>query len=344
MAYWKENQLLFHNYLTGKVAAASPEVSAVLDFCHGWQSIDAILKRWPEYTSKSLRANVRQLTEQTLLELSKKRRPAESAKQRALKQWNEWNPAASFFHLSTKDAYSDEISEGEVDYIAELMESKSLPRPEKRYHRATVVELPETLQDSEFTKVLRDRRTWRKFSSAKVKQETFSNLMQLSFAVQNWLTIPKVGKLARKTSPSGGALHPLETYVMARRIEGVESGIYHYDAIGRKLQKIREGLSTATIQKYLAGQWWFRDAAFVIFLTAVFGRTQWKYDYARAYRAILIEAGHLCQTFCLTATWLGLGPFCTIAIKDTAVEDALKINGISESVIYAMGAGVKLKE
>ena len=64
-------------------------------------------------------------------------------------------------------------------------------------------------------------------------------------------------------------------------------------------------------------------------------------QFARAYRAILIEAGHLCQTFCLTATWLGLAPFCTIAMKDTAVEKALRVDGISESVIYAMGAGVR---
>ena len=91
----------------------------------------------------------------------------------------------------------------------------------------------------------------------------------------------------------------------------------------------------------LAGQWWFRDAAFVVFLTAIFHRTQWKYDYPRAYRAVLAEAGHLCQTFCLTATWLGLAPFCTMALADTRIEKTLRVDGISESVLYAMGAGTK---
>jgi SagB-type dehydrogenase family enzyme len=100
-------------------------------------------------------------------------------------------------------------------------------------------------------------------------------------------------------------------------------------------------MTSAEIQRYLAGQWWFRGAAFVVFVSAVFGRTQWKYDYARAYRAVLIEAGHLCQTFCLTATWLGLAPFCTIALADTKIEESLGLDGISESVIYAMGAGHK---
>lgn len=91
----------------------------------------------------------------------------------------------------------------------------------------------------------------------------------------------------------------------------------------------------------LAGQWWFRGAAIVVFLTAVFQRTQWKYGYPRAYRAVLAEAGHLCQTFCLTATWLGLAPFCTMAFADTRIEKALKVDGISESVLYAMGAGAR---
>jgi SagB-type dehydrogenase family enzyme len=136
-------------------------------------------------------------------------------------------------------------------------------------------------------------------------------------------------------------LHPSEAYLVARKVEGVAPGIYHYDAGGHRLQRLRAGASSAEIQRYLAGQWWFRDAAAVVFLTAVFGRNQWKYDYARAYRAILIEAGHLCQTFCLTATWLGLAPFCTIAVADTKIEQSLGLDGISESVIYAMGVGHK---
>ena len=340
--YWKGNHLLYQNYLTGKVAAASAEAVAFLDFCHNWKSIEAIFNRWPEYTSKSLRTSVDVLTRQTLLESSNQKSPlVASPGDRALRQWGKWNPSAAFFHLSTKDAYADKVTGKEIEYISELIESRSLPRPGKGYPGAPVVELPEIARESEFTRVLLQRRTCRKFSSKPVKREVFATLMGLSFAVQAWLSVAGAGKLAQKTSPSGGALHPLETYVMLRRVAGVKPGIYHYDAIGRKLQRIQSGVSAANIQSYLAGQWWFQDAAFVVFLTAIFGRTQWKYDYARAYRAILIEAGHLCQTFCLTATWLGLAPFCTIAMKDTAIERALKIDGISESVIYAMGAGVK---
>ena len=89
----------------------------------------------------------------------------------------------------------------------------------------------------------------------------------------------------------------------------------------------------------LPTQWWYRDASALVLLTAVFERTRWRYEGPRAYRAVLIEAGHLCQTFCLTATWLGLAPFCSMALADTAIESMLGLDGVSESVLYAAGVG-----
>jgi SagB-type dehydrogenase family enzyme len=341
ISYWEDDRLHFHNYLSGKVTAVSGETAEVLDFFDNWQTLEAMARRWPQYSAKSLRATLEQLTKQTLLESSTAQKAKEVEKARALQKWNAWNPAAGFFHFSTKDAYSQEISKNEIAYFGNLMGSHKLPRPAKYYPSARALELRSEPSTAEFSRVLRERRTWREFSPDEVSSESFASLMELSFAVQQWEKIPKVGKLAQKTSPSGGSLHPLEAYVVALKVKGVAPGIYHYDSIGRKLQEVRRGVTPREVEELLAGQWWYRDAAFVVFLTAVFARTQWKYDYARAYRAILIEAGHLCQTFCLTATWLRLAPFCTIAMADTAIEKALKIDGISESVIYAMGAGVK---
>ena len=54
---------------------------------------------------------------------------------------------------------------------------------------------------------------------------------------------------------------------------------------------------------------------------------------------VLLDAGHLCQTFCLVATWLGLAPFCTAALKDTVIETDLGIDGIGESILYIAGVG-----
>jgi hypothetical protein len=53
----------------------------------------------------------------------------------------------------------------------------------------------------------------------------------------------------------------------------------------------------------------------------------------------LIEAGHVCQTILLTATWLGLAPFSVMGLADSLIERDLGIDGIRESVLYAAGLG-----
>lgn len=341
VSYWKKDNLLFENYLTGRIVGASAETAAVLDCCSDWQTATEICKRWPQYTAESLQISLRQLAQQTLLDTANRKNFKGTPTVRALQQWSQWNPAASFFHMTTKDAYAEKITQQEIQFIEGLMKGRASSLAAEQKPRSNLIALNHRSGSSEFPRVLRERRTWREFSPGKVSREAFGTVLELSFGVQRWDQVAKLGKLPLKTSPSGGSLHSLEAYLMVRKVEGISAGIYHYDSIGRGLSKVRAGITTKEIQKYLAGQWWFRDAAFVVFLTAVFARSQWKYDYARAYRAILIEAGHLCQTFCLTATWLGLAPFCTIAMADTAVEKALKVDGISESVIYAMGAGMK---
>jgi SagB-type dehydrogenase family enzyme len=341
VSYWEGKQLYFENYLTRKKIAASIETAALLDFFSGWKREKAAFHRWPEYTPRSLSSAIRRLVQESFLRRSAHQNPPENSREKELRKWKAWNPAAGFFHMQTKDSYSEQISAEEIRWVEELLQSGRAPVPVKRYPGARAIPFLREKHSDEFPRVLQERRTWRKFGRQPVSKEIAARLLHLSFGVQGWQRIPEGGRFAHKTSPSGGALHPAEAYLLVQNVQGIPRGIYHYDAVGHRLEEIRRGASPAEIQKLLAGQWWFRNSAFVVFLTAVFYRTQWKYDYPRAYRAVLVEAGHLCQTFCLTATWLGLAPFCTMALADTQIERALRVDGISESVLYAMGVGTK---
>ena len=126
---------------------------------------------------------------------------------------------------------------------------------------------------------------------------------------------------------------------MALRVEGLASGIYHYQADRHSLALVKPRAIPADIARYLPGQAWYRRAAALFLMTAVFEREQWRYSTPRAYRAVLLDAGHLCQTFCLTASWLKLAPFCSMALADSAIERDLGIDGVSEGVLYAAGIG-----
>ena len=127
---------------------------------------------------------------------------------------------------------------------------------------------------------------------------------------------------------------------MALRVKGLSPGLYHYHPGHHHLETIRADATRKKAWLYCARQNFAKNAGALFLMTAVFRRTMWKYHLARAYRVVLLDAGHLCQTFCLVATWLGLAPFCTAALKDTLIEEDLGIDGIRESVLYVAGVGL----
>ena len=180
---------------------------------------------------------------------------------------------------------------------------------------ATKVALPpRSFPDVEFIRVLTDRRTHREFSDQAVALESVFQLLSLVWGITGYLESPLFGRLPHKTSPSGGARHPGEVYLMALRVEGLKRGLYHYHPTRHELEMIRDHATARKASQYCADAPHASKAAALFLMTAVFPRNMWKYRHPRAYRIVLLDAGHLCQTFCLVATWLGLAPFCTAAL------------------------------
>jgi SagB-type dehydrogenase family enzyme len=187
--------------------------------------------------------------------------------------------------------------------------------------------------------VLLGRRTWRGFGRRAISRKHLGALLHLTFGAQMSGTAASGAEVLFKTSPSGGARHPIEAYVMVLHAAGIKPGIYHYAPRTGRLHIVRRGATRAEAVDYLAGQTWFGGAAAIVFMTAVLPRVWWRYDHPRAYRAVLLEAGHVCQTFCLAATWLGLAPFCTMALEDSRIERELGVDGVEEVLVYAAGVG-----
>ena len=83
-----------------------------------------------------------------------------------------------------------------------------------------------------------------------------------------------------------------------------------------------------------------KDASLIIFLTAVFWRTQNKYK-ERGYRFVLIEAGHIGQNIYLISEALGL-KCCALGgfrISDEQIEKLLDLDGVAESLVYTLVIG-----
>ena len=248
-----------------------------------------------------------------------------------------WNPEAGFFHTATKHVRFWPPHQARRRARQQALESP-MPPPVKTYAGARAFKLPVPAGGGELARVARERRTWRRFSPAPISVEELSTMLGLSLGVQKWV---RVGgrDLALKTSPSGGARHPVEGYVVARRVRGLPAGTYHYHAGRHALERLRPAPSLHRIKSYMPASEHFAAASALILFTAVLHRQLWRYPYSRAYRAALIETGHVCQTFCLAATALGLAPFSIMGLADSAIEQDLGLDGITETVLYAAGVG-----
>jgi SagB-type dehydrogenase family enzyme len=315
---------------------ATPLLWPLLDFCHDWRTADEIQRAVVPLLPATLVGDlVAAMVKATLLEASGRRRdPRESR----MAEWAGWNPAAGFFHSASRfGEYGDpNVHEAHLQHKSKntTMPVSVKPAPARR------VRLPPP-GDTAISDVLRDRRTWRQFGSRDVTKDQLATLLALTSGITHWLTVPGLGEVPLTTSPSGGSRHPIDTYVVVTQVDGVRPGVYRYVADRHELGVVRRGLGRKALREWLPQQPWWGDAPFVLFFTAVFGRTQWRYEFPRAYRAVLLEAGHMCQTFLLAATALGLAPFCTMAIDDERVEAALGVDGIGEAVLYAAGAGTR---
>jgi SagB-type dehydrogenase family enzyme len=340
-AYWDNGDLRLVNYLTRGEFAANPIVLEIIRFFFSPRTIHDALLEFDTYSPESVGEAVLKLIDaQLLLQCGS----AEAARDDLLDSlWKPWLPHGGY-HFLTKDApfAGDEWTlEQKMQAVADVPQ----PPQFKKIDGAKSISLPLHEKETEsFFKTLHDRRTRRIFSLEPASLESVSKLLQTTWGVQGYIESPGFGPLVLKTSPSGGARHPIEVYLMALRVAGLDPGLYHYDGRGHALELISSRATPRVARDYCANQPYVADAAALFIMTAVFARNMWKYQHARAYRVVLLDAGHLGQTFCLTATHMGLAPFSTAALKDTLIERDLGIDGISESVLYVTGIGMPAKE
>lgn len=165
---------------------------------------------------------------------------------------------------------------------------------------------------------------------------SLQELSQLLWATQG--ITARQGPYAFRTSPSAGALYPIDTYPIVNHVEGLKAGIYRLGPLEWELELIKEGdfsweIGRACLQQEMAAQ-----ASVVVAWVAVVERSRWKYR-ERAYRYIYLDAGHIGQNLYLAATALGLG-CCTIgAFSDEDVDNLLGVDGQRETTVYLGAVG-----
>lgn len=256
--------------------------------------------------------------------------------------WASWSPEASFFHFGTRGgSYPDDARDYDVQLRRKARHDP--PPPPTKSIGGPRIALPKPRNLGSWSEALRERRTWRHFGSAPVQLADLATLLQLTWGVQKWGIVKGQGRVALKTSPSGGARHSIEAYVLARKVDGLAPGAYHYDAAKHQLVDLRRRVSKRQLTHLLAKQCYYGDSAAAIVMSAVFSRAMWRYPYSKSFRSVLTEAGHLGQTFLLSATALKLAAFCTMAFHENEMDRFIRVDGVYEAALYVVGVGSRSK-
>jgi SagB-type dehydrogenase family enzyme len=211
----------------------------------------------------------------------------------------------------------------------------TLDRNYRRYEGAPRVLLPPpTLPDVKLRDAIAGRKSCRAFADQPVSLEALSGLLQMACGV-----IDQADIVPRRAAPSGGGLYPVEPYVVARAVTGLEPGIYHYLPLEHQLEQLRTLPDPTILMQVIPALALDQEVPpLVLCLSGIFARTQAKYR-ERGYRFILLEAGHIGQNVSLAAPAFGLGAVCIGGFKDEDLNALMGFDPSEEASIYTILVG-----
>jgi SagB-type dehydrogenase family enzyme len=245
---------------------------------------------------------------------------------------------AELYHEASKIAGVAGLDE--LSGMGRLLASEDLLRSStravRRHLHAQIVELGQSAPLSmPLGTVLARRRSTRTFAARAISRAQLATLLRAGYGVTGVLAAIS-GEQPVRSAPSGGALYPLELSVAARRVEGLEPRLYHFDPLDDVLEIVTEELPpVASTTPFAAAA---GTASVVIVISAVFWRSRFKYG-LRGYRFALLEAGHVAQNVLLAATGLGLAAVPLGGFYDRRIDELIGVNGVDESTVYVICVG-----
>ena len=216
---------------------------------------------------------------------------------------------------------------------------QSAVRAVKRHANRPALALPApALPHVPLADAIRARRSGRSFAATELALADLATLLHAGYGVTHRSALPdgRYGQPLRAV-PSGGALYPLELYVLAQRVEELDRGLWHYDPLRHVLERLppRAPLESGNLSAYPE---LLEPAGAVVLVTAMFWRTRFKYA-LRGYRFALLEAGHVGQNLLLAAAALRLAAVPVGGVYDARVEQLLGVDGVDESLVYVLSVG-----
>jgi SagB-type dehydrogenase family enzyme len=216
---------------------------------------------------------------------------------------------------------------------------RRMDSPFKEHLDAPVIALPPPANpDCSLVGAIGRRCSCRRFTPTPLTTMQLSTVLHSAYGAMGREMICGAEQIERPV-PSGGGLYPLELYVIALNPLEVAAGIYHYQPLYHALEEIRFGSPPPQLLIDLfMSQRWVAEAAFLLVISGVVGRSLWKYE-DRGYRYLLLEAGHVAQNACLVCAAMRLGALPLGGFLDHDLGQLLSLDPSDEVPLYAIAIG-----
>lgn len=192
---------------------------------------------------------------------------------------------------------------------------------------------PDFPAPADLWELLQNRRSKRNFLDQPL---TLNELNLLLWGTQG--ITADMGDYQLRTTPSAGALYPIETYLLINHVEGLEKGLYHLNVRDWCLEGLKQEDTSEIAYRLTEEQEMTRRAAVNFVWTAMVDRTRHKYR-ERAYRYIWWDAGHTARNLHLAANALGLGITTIGHWMDHDMHEYLGIDGTEHLSVLMASVG-----
>ena len=217
-------------------------------------------------------------------------------------------------------------------HLSFLRQGDGRPAADSPGNKTVQLPAPEHKGETSLEEAIFQRRSIRSFRDEPLNTR---NVSQLLWAAAGKTVDGVTG--ATRAYPSAGGIYPIEFYLVAGEVEGLDSGIYLYRWRDHSLKLAREGDFREELMKACLGQRMVYHAPVSIVLAADYPRTVARYGKRGEVRYVPMDVGGAGQNLHLQAETLGLGTVIVGAFNDSAVKEAL--GGIACEPMYVMPVG-----
>jgi SagB-type dehydrogenase family enzyme len=209
-----------------------------------------------------------------------------------------------------------------------------------------VVSLPTSVRlRREVGDTIETRRSCRLYTGDSISLAYLATLVRHAAEITAWEEVELLSgereSIGFRSAPSGGALYPIDLYCIAQRVDRLPRRVYRYSPRRDVLIEVAPADTADAILKAFAVP---EDLINLLSAAAIFllmghpWRSLRKYG-SRGGRYLFLEAGGIAENIHLSAHALGLGSVACASVYDDEIHEALKVDGIFESLLHTIVVG-----